>query len=30
VKEEMVFPMVPSGGSMRDIMVKRLDPNRLV
>ncbi|MCA0445847.1 MAG: biosynthetic-type acetolactate synthase large subunit [Bacteroidetes bacterium] len=30
VKEEMVFPMVPSGGSIRDIMVKRLDPNRLV
>jgi acetolactate synthase-1/2/3 large subunit len=30
VKEEMVFPMVPSGGSISDIMVKRLDPKRMV
>ncbi|OGN89818.1 MAG: acetolactate synthase, large subunit, biosynthetic type [Chloroflexi bacterium RBG_13_48_10] len=30
VKEEMVFPMVPSGGSISDIMVKRLNPKRVV
>jgi acetolactate synthase-1/2/3 large subunit len=26
VKEEMVFPMVPSGGSVSDMILKRLDP----
>jgi acetolactate synthase-1/2/3 large subunit len=26
VKEEMVFPMVPNGGTVRDIILRRLDP----
>ncbi|NUQ80890.1 MAG: biosynthetic-type acetolactate synthase large subunit [Bacteroidetes bacterium] len=30
VKEEMVFPMVPSGGSVKDMMVRPLDPNHLL
>ena len=30
VKEEMVFPMVPSGGSISDIIVKRLNPKKMV
>ncbi|MCF8262226.1 MAG: biosynthetic-type acetolactate synthase large subunit [Melioribacteraceae bacterium] len=30
VKEDMVFPMVPSGGSIADMMVKRLNPNRMM
>jgi acetolactate synthase-1/2/3 large subunit len=30
VKEDMVFPMVPSGGSISDMMVKRLNPQRMV
>lgn len=29
-KEDMVFPMVPSGGSISDMMVKRLNPNRMI
>ncbi len=27
VKEEMVFPMVPSGAAVNDMLLKRLDPN---
>ena len=27
-KEEMVFPMVPSGGTVRDIILRRLDPEK--
>jgi acetolactate synthase-1/2/3 large subunit len=30
VKEDMVFPMVPSGGSISDMMVERLDPKRML
>jgi acetolactate synthase-1/2/3 large subunit len=30
VKEDMVFPMVPSGGSVSDIIVKRLNPKKMV
>jgi acetolactate synthase I/II/III large subunit len=30
VKEDMVFPMVPSGGSISDMMVKRLNPKTMV
>ena len=30
VKEDMVFPMVPSGASISDMMVKRLNPKRMV
>jgi acetolactate synthase-1/2/3 large subunit len=30
VKEDMVFPMVPSGGSISDMMVKRLNPKRMI
>ena len=30
VKEDMVFPMVPSGGSINDIIVKRLNPKKMV
>lgn len=29
VKEDMVFPMVPSGGSISDMIVKRLNPKRM-
>ncbi|MBN1300388.1 MAG: biosynthetic-type acetolactate synthase large subunit [Melioribacteraceae bacterium] len=29
VKEDMVFPMVPSGASISDMMVKRLNPSRM-
>ncbi len=29
-KEDMVFPMVPSGGSISEMMVKRLNPNRMI
>ena len=29
VKEDMVFPMVPSGGSISDMMVNRLNPKRM-
>jgi len=29
-REEMVFPMVPSGGSISDIMVKRLNPKSFI
>ncbi len=29
VKADMVFPMVPSGGSISDMMVKRLNPRRM-
>lgn len=29
-KEDMVFPMVPSGASISDMMVKRLNPKRMV
>ena len=30
VKEDMVFPMVPSGGSISDMMVKRLNPKGMM
>jgi acetolactate synthase-1/2/3 large subunit len=30
VKEDMVFPMVPSGGSISEMMVKRLNPVRMM
>lgn len=30
VKEEMVFPMVPSGASISDMMLERLNPKRMV
>jgi acetolactate synthase-1/2/3 large subunit len=30
VKEDMVFPMVPSGASISDMIVKRLNPKRMV
>jgi acetolactate synthase-1/2/3 large subunit len=30
VKEEMVFPMVPSGGSISDMILERLNPKRMV
>lgn len=30
VKEDMVFPMVPSGGSISDIIIKRLNPKKMV
>lgn len=30
VREDMVFPMVPSGASISDMMVKRLNPSRMV
>ncbi len=30
VKEEMVFPMVPSGGSISDMIFERLNPKRMV
>ncbi len=30
VKEEMVFPMVPSGGSIAEMLVKRLNPKTLL
>ncbi|GAB6282708.1 MAG: biosynthetic-type acetolactate synthase large subunit [Ignavibacterium sp.] len=30
VKEDMVFPMVPAGASVSDIMVKRLNPKSMV
>lgn len=30
VKENMVFPMVPSGGSISDMIVKRLNPKRMM
>lgn len=30
VKENMVFPMVPSGGSISDMIVKRLNPKRMI
>jgi len=30
VKEEMVFPMVPSGGSIAEMLVKRLNPKSLL
>jgi len=30
VKEDMVFPMVPSGGSVSDMIVKRLNPKKMV
>jgi acetolactate synthase-1/2/3 large subunit len=29
-KEEMVFPMVPSGGSISDMILERLNPKRMV
>lgn len=29
VKEDMVFPMVPAGGALADMMVKRLNPKTL-
>ncbi len=30
VKEELVFPMVPSGASISDMIVKRLNPQRMM
>ena len=30
VKEDMVFPMVPSGASISDMMVRRLNPKRMI
>jgi acetolactate synthase-1/2/3 large subunit len=30
VKEDMVFPMVPSGASISEMMLKRLNPKRMV
>ncbi len=30
VKEDMVFPMVPTGASISDMIVKRLNPQRMV
>ena len=30
VKEDMVFPMIPSGASISDMMIKRLNPKRMV
>jgi acetolactate synthase-1/2/3 large subunit len=30
VKEEMVFPMVPSGGSISDMILERLNPKRMM
>jgi acetolactate synthase-1/2/3 large subunit len=30
VKEDMVFPMVPAGGSVSEIMIKRLNPKSMV
>lgn len=30
VKEDMVFPMVPTGASISDMLVKRLNPKRMV
>jgi acetolactate synthase-1/2/3 large subunit len=30
VKEDMVFPMVPSGGSVSDMIFKRLNPKKMV
>jgi acetolactate synthase-1/2/3 large subunit len=30
LKEEMVFPMVPSGGSISDMILERLNPKRMV
>ncbi|MFH1195606.1 MAG: biosynthetic-type acetolactate synthase large subunit [bacterium] len=30
VKEDMVFPMIPSGKSVSDMMVKRLNPKRMI
>ncbi len=30
VKEDMVFPMVPSGASISDMITKRLNPQRMV
>jgi acetolactate synthase-1/2/3 large subunit len=30
VKEDMVFPMVPSGGSISDMIIKRLNPQRMM
>ncbi len=30
IKEEMVFPMVPAGASVSDMILDRLDPERLV
>jgi acetolactate synthase-1/2/3 large subunit len=30
VKEEMVFPIIPSGATVNEIMIKRLDPKEMV
>jgi acetolactate synthase-1/2/3 large subunit len=30
VKEDMVYPMIPSGASISDMMVKRLNPKRMI
>jgi acetolactate synthase I/II/III large subunit len=30
VKEDMVFPMVPTGASISDMLIKRLNPKRMV
>jgi len=30
VKQDMVFPMVPAGASISDMMIRRLNPNRMI
>ncbi len=30
LKEDMVFPMVPSGASISNMIINRLDPKRMV
>jgi len=30
IKEDMVFPMVPAGASISDMLIKRLNPNRMI
>ena len=30
VKEDMVFPIIPAGGTINEMMIKRLDPKEMV
>lgn len=30
IKEDMVFPMVPAGASISDMLIRRLNPNRMI
>ncbi len=30
VKEDMVFPIIPSGESIKEMMTKRLDPKEMI